>query len=191
MPNQEGKTPYAALRCQHDCGTSQRAATIVVTVGESKSLKRKTFVMSVQSNRPDARLIEEAFLHDRPEAQESVELVTFYDPKSALASLTDSRNNLPLLILTAARFPGMSGLDLLKAVKSQRRLRGIPVLVFGNYLPPNEVEELFAEYASSVIELPGRLAELEATVRLVKAYWLGIAGLPISRSELSRHSAEK
>jgi CheY-like chemotaxis protein len=150
--------------------------------------------MSVQSSRPDARLIEEAFLHedrDRPEAHEYVELVTFYDPKAALGYLMDSRNNLPVLILTAARFPAMAGLDFVRAVKAQRHLRGIPVLVFGNYLPPNEVEELFVEQASSVIELPGRLAELEATVRLVKAYWLGIAGLPISRSELSRHSAEK
>ncbi len=133
-----------------------------------------TYVLSVQNSRPDGRLIEEAFRQDDGD----VELLTLYSGEAAIGHLRDPRNKLPMLLLLAARLPALSGLDVLRLLKADQRLRGIPVLVFASYLLPHEVEELFAEQASSVIELPGKLEDLENTVRLLKAYWFGIAGLP-------------
>jgi CheY-like chemotaxis protein len=136
--------------------------------------RTRRYILSVQNSRPDGRLIEEAFRQDGGE----VELLTLDSGDAALKHLRDPRNGLPCLILLAARLPAMSGLEILRVAKADKRLRGIPILVFATYLPPHEVEEFFAEQASSVIDLPGRLEEVENTVRLLKAYWLGIAGLP-------------
>jgi CheY-like chemotaxis protein len=136
--------------------------------------RARRYILSVQNSRPDGRLIEEAFRQDGGE----IELLTLESGDAALKHLRDPRNGLPCLILLAARLPAMSGLEILRAAKADKRLRGIPILVFATYLQPREVEEFFAEQASSVIDLPGRLEELENTVRLLKAYWLGIAGLP-------------
>ena len=115
-----------------------------------------------------------------------MDLLTLYDPQPALDRLNNPANPVPALVLCSARFPNLSAVDFLRAVKSQKRLRGIPVLILGSYLLPHQVEELFAEQASSVIELPGRLADLENAVRLIAAYWLGIAGLPLKSSAFKK-----
>ncbi len=137
----------------------------------------RQYILSVHSSRPDGRLIEEAFGRNR----DDIDLLTLYSGEAALSHLRDPANRLPTLILLAQRFPTLSGLEILRMIKADKRLRGVPILVFAAYLPPLEVEELFAEGASSVIELPGTLEELENTVALLKAYWLGIAGLPERR----------
>lgn len=126
-------------------------------------------------------MIEEAF------RQESgVELLTLYDPQEALDRLNNPANPLPALVLCSARFPNLTAVDFLRSMKSQKRLRAIPVLILGSYLLPHQVEELFVEQASSVIELPGRLVELENAVRLIAAYWLGIAGLPLKSNAFKK-----
>ncbi len=107
-----------------------------------------------------------------------MELLTLYSIEETLERLRDPDYELPVLILLAARFPTTTAVDLVRCLKADPRLRPIPVLVFGTYLLPEEINELFAEQAGSVIGLPGNLEELEQTVRLIKQYWLGIAGLP-------------
>ncbi len=131
-------------------------------------------IVSIQDSRPDGRLFEEAFRQDDAD----IELLTLYSVEKALDRLRDPARELPLLILLSAKFPTTTAADVLRSLKSDTRLRPIPVLVFGTYLFPEEIEELFAEQAGSVIEVPGDLAELERNVRLIKQYWLGIAGLP-------------
>lgn len=131
------------------------------------------YILSIQSNRPDGRLLEEALRQDA----DDVGVQTLYSPEAALQQLRDIDAPLPSLILLAARLPGMTAVDFLRACKGDPRLRRIPVLVTGTYLRTQEIEELFVEQASSVIEFPGQLLEFENVVRLIKAYWLGIAGL--------------
>ncbi len=72
--------------------------------------------------------------------------------------------------------------------KADPRLRGIPVLVIKSYMRRDEIDQLFSEQASSVIELPGKLSEVEEMVRLIKAYWFGIAGL-VSKDDRSSETA--
>lgn len=145
----------------------------------------RRYILSVQNSRPDGRLLEEAF---RPGNQD-VGLHTVYSAESALQHLRNPRNKLPLLILLGARFPGMSALDFVRSSKADLRLRGIPILVIGSYLLPDEVESFFLEHASSVIDMPGQLADLEKMLDLVKAYWLGIAGLNRHESDKARGTA--
>jgi CheY-like chemotaxis protein len=146
--------------------------TKVQLVMEPQSTGR--YVLSVQNSRPDGRLIEEAFRQDG----DDIEVLTLYSAEAALSHLREPRTKLPILMLLAARLPTIDGIEILRLLKADKRLRGIPILIFASYLLPHEVEEFFAEHASSVIDLPGRLEDLENTVRLLKAYWLGIAGLP-------------
>jgi CheY-like chemotaxis protein len=141
---------------------------------EIEQQRERRYILSVQNSRPDGRLIEEAFHQDG----QDIDLLTLYSGEAALQHLRDPRSKLPILVLLAARLPTLGGIDILRLVKAEERLRGIPILIFASYLLPHEVEEFFAEQASSVIELPGKLEDLENTVHLLKAYWLGIAGLP-------------
>src|SRR5258708_7835615 len=118
----------------------------------------RRYILSVHSSRPDGRLIEEAFHYHGHD----IDLLTLYSGDAALSHLRNPANRLPSLILLAARFPTLDGLDVLRTIKADKRLRGIPVLVLASYLPPHEAEEFFAEGASSVIDLPGSLEELES-----------------------------
>src|SRR6266496_229125 len=96
-------------------------------------------ILSVHSSRPDGRLIEEAFHRH----SNDVDLLTLYSAEAALNHLRDASNRLPSLVLLAARFPTLGGLEALRAIKADKRLRGIPILVFAAYLPPQEIEEFF------------------------------------------------
>jgi len=132
-----------------------------------------SYILSIQQNRPDGRLLEETFRQDGSD----IELLTLYSPEAALDHLRDPRRPLPALILLAGRFPTITAVELLRMFKADPRLRGIPVLVIKSYMRQDEIDRLFSEQASSVIELPGKLSEVEEMVRLIKAYWFGIAGL--------------
>lgn len=147
-------------------------------MANSELVKARYLILSIQSGRSDGRLIEEAFRQEG----DDVEILTLVSPEAALEYLGEASHRLPVLVLLAsARFPAMTAIEFVRVVKARPRLCRVPILVFGNYLPPHEVDELFAAHASSVIELPGKLADLENTIRLIKAYWLGIAGLPLER----------
>ena len=85
------------------------------------------------------------------------------------------------------RFPTISAVELLKMFKADPRLRGIPVLVIKSYMRRDESINCFRN-GRPVIELPGKLSEVEEMVRLIKAYWFGIAGL-VSKDDRSSETA--
>ncbi len=143
----------------------------------------QSYILSIQHSRPDGRLLEETFRQDGSD----IELLTLYSSEAALEHLRDVRRPLPALILLAGRLPTMPAVEFLRIFKSDPRLRGIPVLVIKSYMRQDEIDQLFAEQASSVIELPGKLTEVEEMVRLIKAYWFGIAGLG-SKDDKSRET---
>jgi CheY-like chemotaxis protein len=134
---------------------------------------QQSYILSIQHSRPDGRLLEETFRQTGMD----VGLFTIYSAEAALDYLRDRSNRRPALILTASRFGVMTAVQILKVIKADSRLRGIPVLVIKSYMRQDEIDELFSEHASSVIEIPGKLSELENMVRLIKAYWFGIAGI--------------
>jgi CheY-like chemotaxis protein len=80
----------------------------------------------------------------------------------------------PALILLSLKLPGMSGHQLLAALKRDPDLRTIPALVFTNSRSPQDIAQSYALGANSYILKPFALTHLMTVVNAITVFWLQI-----------------
>lgn len=76
---------------------------------------------------------------------------------SFLQSITDNKN-LPELIVTDLNMPGISGHELLRALKEMQRYQHIPVIVCSTSSSGNEVEKCLRSGARDYITKPASVS---------------------------------
>ena len=93
------------------------------------------------------------------------------DDKSALAML---RNGLgvPALILLDLKMPGMSGIEMLREIRADDRLRGLPVVVVTSSALESDKTEAIAAGASDYIQKPLALAQFSEDLDSILRRWL-------------------
>ena len=84
----------------------------------------------------------------------------------------------PRLVLVDLYLPGISGLDVLKAMRRDPGLRPIPAIVLSSSNDPDDMLAAYDEGAQAFITKPGSRAEFEAVVERLEAFWLETAQLP-------------
>ncbi len=77
-----------------------------------------------------------------------------YNGKEGLAFLENEEANLPNLILTDLNMPRMDGFEFLQKIKSDKRFRHIPVLVFSTSEKKSDIEKAYELQASGYIVKP-------------------------------------
>jgi CheY-like chemotaxis protein len=80
---------------------------------------------------------------------------------------------LPRVVLLNPRLPGSDGMSLLERLRSDPRLRTVPVVVLTSDEAPFEVSRALRLGANSVVLKPVRFEALRAALAEVEAYWLG------------------
>ena len=93
------------------------------------------------------------------------------DGKSALAML---RNGLgvPALILLDLKMPGMDGIEVLREIRADDRLRDLPVVVVTSSALESDREDAFAAGASGYIQKPLALDQFGKDLESVVQRWL-------------------
>ena len=93
------------------------------------------------------------------------------DGKSALAML---RNGLrvPALILLDLKMPGMDGIEVLREIRADDRLRDIPVVVVTSSALESDRADAFAAGASGYIQKPLALDQFGKDLESVVQRWL-------------------
>ena len=93
------------------------------------------------------------------------------DGKSALAML---RNGLrvPALILLDLKMPGMDGIEVLREIRTDDRLRDLPVVVVTSSALESDREDAFAAGASGYIQKPLALDQFGKDLESVVRRWL-------------------
>jgi two-component system, OmpR family, response regulator MtrA len=84
------------------------------------------------------------------------------DGEAALAELARTRPDLALLDVM---LPGYSGLDVLKAMRSDERLRDVPVIVVSAWQTPEDREAVIAAGADAFLAKPFELEDLSGMVQ--------------------------
>lgn len=87
-------------------------------------------------------------------------------------------DGLPNLIVMDARMPGKDGLEALREIKSEPRLREIPVVVMTGMLHDKIVDLAYELGANTIFQKPDTIDELIRIIRPVHDYWFGAACLP-------------
>lgn len=139
---------------------------------------RRVEILLVEDNAGDARLAREALREARvPNA-----LTWIADGAEALAYLRGegrhSGARRPDLILLDLNIPRKDGRQVLTEIKSDDRLRRIPVVVLTTSQAEEDVQNAYRLSANCYIAKPVDLDEFMKVVRVIEEFWLTTVRLP-------------
>lgn len=137
---------------------------------------RSRDILLVEDNPADANLVREAIGKiERPS-----QLTCSGDGESAAAYLRDhtEASVRPNLIILDLNLPKKDGRSLLAEVKSDPKLRMIPVVVFSTSQCEEDISRSYELGANCYVNKPGELAQFFATVQGIVEFWYGCASLP-------------
>ncbi len=84
----------------------------------------------------------------------------------------------PAIILLDLNLPGLDGREVLQVVKSDPKLRRIPVIVLTTSSARQDIERCYAAGANSYVHKPVNLEGFFQAISRLKDFWFGIAVLP-------------
>ncbi|MBT8416361.1 MAG: response regulator [Silicimonas sp.] len=131
---------------------------------------RKFRILLIEDNPDHASLTADCLQSDG----EEVEVECLASGEEALAFLTDryaKANELPDLLLLDINMPGMNGLDLLRHVKSDSKLRIIPAVMLSTSMSMRDINEAKANHANSYVLKSSDFDSLESALLQLKRYW--------------------
>jgi two-component system, chemotaxis family, response regulator Rcp1 len=135
-------------------------------------------ILLVEDNPGDARLTKEAF----KEGRVLNSLTVINDGAEALAYLRRegkySNAKLPDLVLLDLNLPKMDGREVLAEVKSDERLKNIPVVVLTTSSAPEDVMRAYGNHANCYITKPVDLDQFLRVVQSIESFWLSLVKLP-------------
>ncbi|WP_414469350.1 response regulator [Methanobacterium sp. ACI-7] len=139
--------------------------------------QESSYILLVEDNPADARIIIDYF-----KANYNVEVKHFTDDVDVLDYLCQNEiyesNVFPDIIILDMNLPKVSGLDVLKKIKTDSKLKRIPVIVFGTSSDHLEIKEVYNNYANGYIIKPIDLDELDDVLRHIAYFWLELTTLP-------------
>ena len=105
--------------------------------------------------------------------KDGYEAMSFLQRQGPFAS--ESR---PDLILLDLNLPGKDGREVLGEVKTDPRLRAIPVVILTSSRDDADVADCYAKHANCYIAKPIDLESFDATMKSIESFWLTTACLP-------------
>ena len=135
-------------------------------------------VLLVEDNDGDVEMTERAFRDDEPAcaisvANNGVEALQFL-----LKQGNFSEAPTPNLILLDLNMPRMDGKTFLDCVKSDPKLKAIPVVMFTSSQSENDIRDCYERYASCYVVKPFDGKVFVETVQQVVRFWSDLGRLP-------------
>jgi len=87
------------------------------------------------------------------------------------ANQADGSDSVPSLIMLDLRLPGMSGLDVLVRIKSERQLRRTPVVILSSSDEPLDIERCFDAGANAFVTKSPNHDEFSASLSRIAGFW--------------------
>lgn len=135
-------------------------------------------ILLVDDNPADVVLMQEALVAGRYESRIS----NVSDGKQAMAFLNRvgqyANAPRPDLVILDLNLPKKDGRAVLAEVKTDVRLRVIPVIMFSTSRSIIEIVRCYELGANCYVSKPGNLEEYFQTVKSIEDFWFGAASLP-------------
>jgi CheY-like chemotaxis protein len=135
----------------------------------------KPTILLVEDDKNDVFLMERAFANTGVPVQVQVAR----DGREALRYLHGEGNYadreqhpLPCLVLLDLNLPHVPGLEVLKQIRENPRLRNLVVVVLTSSMMDSDIERAYSLGANSYLSKPSILEEVQAQVELLSEYWL-------------------
>jgi chemotaxis family two-component system response regulator Rcp1 len=135
----------------------------------------------VEDNPGDIRLAKEMF----KEAKLKLNLTVAEDGVKAIEYLknvcSDPRMPMPELIILDLNLPKKDGREVLSEIKTNEKLKRIPVIVLTSSTSSEDVSKAYGEHANCYIAKPVDLDEFARIIKIIEEFWFKTVILP-SRS---------
>jgi CheY-like chemotaxis protein len=100
-------------------------------------------------------------------------------------TMLNEAEELPDMILLDINLPKVDGLEVLATIKSDERLKMIPVIMLSTSSSDKDVNASYAHHANCFISKPVDLSKFIEVVRTIENFWISIVRLP----QQNRHEA--
>lgn len=135
-------------------------------------------VLIVEDNRADVRLVQEVLkkgkiIIDLHSASDGIEAIDYLRKKGKYKDA-----NRPDLILLDLNMPKKDGREVLEEIKSDDRLKSIPVVIMTISKAEEDILRSYNLHANAYIVKPIELHQFMDTVRSIENFWLTIVKLP-------------
>ena len=90
----------------------------------------------------------------------------------------DSLKSTPFLILLDLNLPKMSGLEFLKIIKTDEKMKKIPVIMLTTSDLHNDIHQAYQYGVNSYITKPGDIAQYMRMIELLDGFWFTVVKLP-------------
>jgi CheY-like chemotaxis protein len=145
----------------------------------SPTIDRTIQVLLVEDNLGDVELTRLAL----EESALSIDLIVVGDGAAALEFLQALKQDAtaasyPDLILLDLNLPKKSGHEVLAAIKADRSLKRIPVLVLTTSQAEEDILQAYDRYASGYIAKPASFERFVQVVRSIENFWFSTVILP-------------
>jgi CheY-like chemotaxis protein len=132
-------------------------------------------VLQVEDNPDDVTLTALAFR----KAGVQVQMDVATDGDEAIAALQRCQmDGLPAIVLLDIKLPTKSGLDVLAWIRSQSRLKRLPVVMLTSSLLPKDINDAYDLGANSYLVKPTNLETMVSLAQAVSHYWLRVNTSP-------------
>jgi CheY-like chemotaxis protein len=133
-------------------------------------------ILLVEDNPGDVVLIQEHL----KQSSLPLKLSTASDGDAAIHQLSEMLKNgdLPQLILLDLNLPKRNGIEVLQFIKSNNKLKPIPVIILTSSTLRDDIEKAYKHLANSYIVKPFDFDEFSETIESLCQFWFGTASLP-------------
>jgi two-component system, response regulator len=142
------------------------------------TIKKKPVILMADDDEDDRVLVRDAFLKNGLKG----ELLFVEDGQELIDYLQTCVNNdsvpCPDLILLDLNMPKKDGRTALKEIKSDPRLKHIPVIIMTTSNEASDVAKCYRNGASTYISKPPSFEQLTQVVDCINQYWFNTAVLP-------------
>jgi len=143
--------------------------------------QEKISLLLVEDNEDDVLIAQRAFkefkviseVHVAHDGQEAMDMLYGTGRYSGQKPLH------PSLLLLDITLPLMDGLAVLKKIKADQSLRGIPVIMLTTSSRHEDIVRCYESGAASYITKPASLEEFLELARKFEMYWVSVSKLPV------------
>ena len=125
-------------------------------------------ILLVEDNADDVELALHAFRANNI----ANDIIVKSDGQVALEHLSDPQQELPGLVLLDLNLPKLSGIDVLRSIRSNERTRFLPVVVMTTSREERDIVSSYRLNANSYVVKPVDFNQFTEAVRQLGMYWL-------------------
>ncbi len=144
------------------------------------STVRPVEILLIEDSPSDADLAREVLgqgkiLNNLHFVEDGVEAIKFLRKKAPYQGVPR-----PDLILLDLHLPKKSGIEVLEEIKTDPKLKLIPVVILSTSAAPDDIFQSYSLHANCYITKPVDFVQFTKVVRLLEEFWLAVVQLPVT-----------